>query len=251
MGITQVVVIMAAIVVAVAVIEAAAVIPEAGQMAVITMVVRGVEMPTNSSLGSFSSFVAVCNGEGSGLFSCESLSIASRPTIHYHRPMKEFTSHSIAETEAIATQWLADISNKYADKDEALVVGLSGHLGAGKTAFVKAVAKALGVKEAVTSPTFVLMKLYSLNPVGAFKGFPWKRLVHIDAYRLERPEELEALAWEDLVADKNNLIMVEWPENVGLAKAGLDALLKFELLLYNQKYIKICTGSDLKGNFQS
>jgi tRNA threonylcarbamoyladenosine biosynthesis protein TsaE len=143
--------------------------------------------------------------------------------------MKEFTSHSIAETEAIAAQWLKDISDKYTDKDEALIVGLSGHLGAGKTAFVKAVAKALGIKEAVTSPTFVLMKLYGLNPIGTFKGFPWKRLVHIDAYRLERPEELEALDWEDLVADKNNLIMVEWPENVGVETSSLNALLRFEI----------------------
>jgi tRNA threonylcarbamoyl adenosine modification protein YjeE len=143
--------------------------------------------------------------------------------------MKEFISHSIAETESIAAEWLLDISNKYADKDESLVVGLSGHLGAGKTAFVKAVGKALGVKENITSPTFVLMKLYEPDPTGALKNFPWKRLIHIDAYRLEKPEELQALGWEDLVADKNNLIMVEWPENVGLDKSGVDSLLKFEI----------------------
>ena len=142
----------------------------------------------------------------------------------------------------MAAQWLADISNKYADKDEALIVGLSGHLGAGKTAFVKAVGKALEIKEEVTSPTFVLMKIYEIGPndkLGSNGGnepscsssadFPWKRLIHIDAYRLERPEELEALDWEELVADKNNMIMIEWPENVELGKAGLDALLKFEI----------------------
>jgi tRNA threonylcarbamoyladenosine biosynthesis protein TsaE len=145
--------------------------------------------------------------------------------------MKEFTSHSITETESIAAQWLADISEKYADKDEALVVGLSGHLGAGKTAFVKAVAKTLGVKEAVTSPTFVIMKIYGINIQGTMINgrIPWKRLVHIDAYRLERPEELEALSWEDLVADRNNLIMVEWPENVGLDKFPGCANIAFEL----------------------
>ena len=140
--------------------------------------------------------------------------------------MKSLTSHSLAETNQIAKNWLISISNTYANKDEALIVGLSGHLGAGKTAFTKLVAKLLGVPEEVTSPTFVIMKFYEVE--GSKKGnkekwnessqveVPWKRLVHIDAYRLERHEELEVLEWEKLVADKNNLILIEWPENVGL-----------------------------------
>jgi tRNA threonylcarbamoyl adenosine modification protein YjeE len=198
-------------------------------MGIVAAAVLGVEMPQLLTGRSFHSLLSAMD-EGSGLFSCLKIIpiLAYLPQIHYHRPMKEFTSHSIKETEAIAAQWLADISNKYADKDEALVVGLSGHLGAGKTAFVKAVAKALGVKEEVTSPTFVLMKLYGLNPVGTFKSFPRKRLVHIDAYRLERPEELEALDWEVLVADRNNLIMVEWPENIKNAIPEDGVLIEFE-----------------------
>ena len=142
--------------------------------------------------------------------------------------MKIFISNSIDETEKIATDWLADISDKYAAGGEALVIGLSGHLGAGKTAFVKAVAKTLGVKEEVTSPTFVVMKLYDLGTGAVPKGFPWKRLVHIDAYRLEKAEELDALDWEGLVSDKNNLIMVEWPENIKSAIPADSAMIKFE-----------------------
>jgi tRNA threonylcarbamoyladenosine biosynthesis protein TsaE len=144
--------------------------------------------------------------------------------------MNKIVSHSIAETEDIAKQWLLDISNKYTDKDEALIVGLSGHLGAGKTAFVKAVAKSLGVKGEVTSPTFVLMKLYELNPTETVKKFPWKRLVHIDAYRLEKPEDLQALDWEELVADKNNLIMIEWPENAGLDQPAMTERISCEAI---------------------
>ncbi len=143
--------------------------------------------------------------------------------LRYDVAMKTFTSNSLAETEKIAADWLAGISMKHADADEALIVGLSGHLGAGKTAFVKAVAKSLGVTEDVTSPTFVIMKLYEINAAS-----PWKRLIHIDAYRLERAEELEALGWEQLVADKNNLILVEWPENVGLKDFSMLAHLVFQ-----------------------
>ncbi|MDE2172932.1 MAG: tRNA (adenosine(37)-N6)-threonylcarbamoyltransferase complex ATPase subunit type 1 TsaE, partial [Patescibacteria group bacterium] len=73
------------------------------------------------------------------------------------------------------------------------------------------------------SPTFVLMKIYET----ADKIFP--RLVHIDAYRLERPEELEALKFENLMADPNNLIMVEWPENVELKRFMPQENLHFEI----------------------
>ena len=143
--------------------------------------------------------------------------------------MKKTVSHSLEETQQIANSWLAEISNAYSGLDEALVVGLSGHLGAGKTAFVKALAKSLGIKEDVTSPTFVIMKIYDIAPQvrPGGTGIPWKRLVHIDAYRLERPEELEALRFEDVVADRNNLVMVEWPENVKLNPA---VVLKLRLL---------------------
>lgn len=91
----------------------------------------------------------------------------------------------------------------------ATLITLSGELGAGKTAFVQAVAKALGVEDAVTSPTFVLEKIYMLPPYG-----PWKRLVHIDAYRLKGGAELGALGFDEAMQDVGNLIMLEWPEMV-------------------------------------
>jgi tRNA threonylcarbamoyladenosine biosynthesis protein TsaE len=122
------------------------------------------------------------------------------------------TSRSLDETSKIAHGWLEAVSLKYKDSDKALVVGLSGHLGAGKTAFVKAVAKILGVSESVTSPTFVLMKFYKTN--SAFDK--WQNLVHLDLYRLEKKEELKALDLPKVINNKNNLIMIEWPENVGL-----------------------------------
>lgn len=141
--------------------------------------------------------------------------------MRYDSRMQSFESHSIQETEKIAADWLEQVSSR-AGSDEALVVGLSGHLGAGKTAFVKAVARAMGIKEEVTSPTFVIMKIY------ATKHRRWKKLVHIDAYRLERKEELEALDFEQVVSDPDNLVMIEWPENVGLNGSDLPVIMRFE-----------------------
>jgi len=93
--------------------------------------------------------------------------------------------------------------------ERATLVTLSGELGAGKTAFSQAIASALGVEEHVTSPTFVLEKVYELPPEAAFK-----KLVHIDAYRLGAGAELGALGFSSLLEDGGNLVLLEWPERV-------------------------------------
>ncbi len=111
------------------------------------------------------------------------------------------------ELEAEAKRFVAALH----PRAEAVVVALSGELGAGKTAFVKAVTKALGVREHVTSPTFVIMKIYELERQ------KFQKLVHIDAYRLKGMHHLKVLGWEELVRDPHNLIFVEWPEQVAEA----------------------------------
>lgn len=93
--------------------------------------------------------------------------------------------------------------------ERATLVTLSGELGAGKTAFTQEVAGALGIEDSVTSPTFVLEKIYELP-----EGAPFKRLVHIDAYRLSSGDDLRPLGFSDLLMDPGNLIMLEWPERV-------------------------------------
>jgi tRNA threonylcarbamoyladenosine biosynthesis protein TsaE len=95
-------------------------------------------------------------------------------------------------------------------RERATVVALSGDLGAGKTTLTQALARELGITETVISPTFVIMKEYSLP--GESGGF--SRLVHIDAYRLESAAELSRLGWQELVADPKTLVLVEWPEKV-------------------------------------
>ena len=114
---------------------------------------------------------------------------------------------TFAELETEATRFVKEMSPKV---DGATLVTLSGELGAGKTAFTKAVAHALGVEEIVTSPTFVLEKIYQLGgPTPKFA-----RLVHIDAYRLEKGADLAPLGFDELMKDSGNLILLEWPEKV-------------------------------------
>jgi tRNA threonylcarbamoyladenosine biosynthesis protein TsaE len=94
------------------------------------------------------------------------------------------------------------------------LVILSGPLGSGKTFFVRALCRALGLseRERVTSPTFTLIHEYSTDP----------GLVHADLYRLDRPEDLRALGL-DSMRDEGRILLVEWGEAY-LRELGGDAL---------------------------
>ncbi len=84
------------------------------------------------------------------------------------------------------------------------VIGLIGDLGSGKTTFVKGLAAGLGIKKKITSPTFVLMKVY---PV---KHKKIKKFVHVDAYRLKKAESLTAIGLEDYIKAKDIIVVIEW-----------------------------------------
>lgn len=114
----------------------------------------------------------------------------------------------------------------------ATIIGLSGDLGAGKTAFTKEIALLLGVSEEILSPTFVLAKFYPL------KGKPWGELVHIDAYRIEGENELSVLRWEEMIRDPKKLIVVEWPEQLGKHFSGFTSTLEFVFVDEHTRKIK-------------
>lgn len=115
------------------------------------------------------------------------------------------TSHSLEETAALAAEFV-----KHLSIHPTPVIGLSGNLGSGKTAFTQAVAKELGITDHITSPTFVIQKKYHIER----EGFPFKTLVHIDAYRLDSARELEVLGFKRELENPENLLLIEWPEKV-------------------------------------
>lgn len=106
------------------------------------------------------------------------------------------------------------------DSTKATVVALNGVLGAGKTELVKGLAKFLGVKEKILSPTFVLAKEFK-----CFKR-PFKRVWHLDLYRFNNYADLKALDWQDIIKDKNNLILVEWADKFKELSADYEVTLK-------------------------
>lgn len=113
------------------------------------------------------------------------------------------TPASLAEEAAVFARGLAPRAAG------ATLVTLSGELGAGKTSFTQGIARTLGVTDAVTSPTFVLEKIYMLP-----ENAPFRRFVHIDAYRLKSGAELGTLGFDEIMQDRDTLVCLEWPERV-------------------------------------
>ncbi len=108
--------------------------------------------------------------------------------------MSIFVSNSREQTEAFAKEYAKTL--RAGD-----VVLLDGDMGAGKTVFAKGVAEGLGIQEEVTSPTYAYMNDYD------------GRLFHYDCYRIESPEQAEALGLADYF-DMGGICLIEWAQNI-------------------------------------
>ena len=109
----------------------------------------------------------------------------------------EFITRSPEETEALGAALAARLK-------PGTVIAYRGDLGAGKTAFTRGLARGLGVKEIVTSPTYTIVNEYLGGTMPLF---------HFDMYRLGSSDELFDIGWEDYL-DRGGVYAVEWSENV-------------------------------------
>ncbi len=138
--------------------------------------------------------------------------------------MATIISHSPAETVELGEKWGRNA-------ESGLVIGLSGELGAGKTQFVKGVARGLGIAERVHSPTFALVNIYAGGRLTLF---------HVDLYRLDRPEQIAAAGLEEYLRPAG-VTVIEWAERwFGEASRGRAPYLRwvqFEVLSETQRRI--------------
>ena len=126
--------------------------------------------------------------------------------------MAEFISHSQLETE--------EVGRKLAEKlPGGSVVAMYGDLGAGKTAFVRGMARGMGLSCRVSSPTFTIVNEY----LGE------RELIHFDMYRLSSADELFDIGWEDYLS-RGAVCAVEWSENVQDAFFGDEIVVRIEKL---------------------
>lgn len=135
------------------------------------------------------------------------------------------------ETQKIARDLAGQII-RLKDK-KAIVIGLTGNLGSGKTTFVQGFAKALNIKTKVLSPTFVLMKKFSI-----FKS-QFLNLYHIDCYRIKNPKEIIDLKWKELIKNPKNIIIIEWVDRIKKILPKKYIKINFKHKDKNKRWIKI------------
>lgn len=107
---------------------------------------------------------------------------------------------------------------------KALILGLEGDLGGGKTTFLQGFAKGLGIKEKILSPTFVIMKKFHV-PYSMFHDF-----YHIDCYRIKKSKEISGLGWKDIINNPGNIVAVEWAERIKTILPKDTLFFKFEFI---------------------
>lgn len=153
--------------------------------------------------------------------------------------MSKYLSRSQKDTKQIAQDILREFWAR--ERKGALVLALVGDLGAGKTNFTQGLAKFLGIQQTVSSPTFVLMKRYSINSkTSSDLGLDGlSNLYHFDAYRLNNSKEILDLGWEDVVSSRENLIVVEWAEKIQDILSSDAVRVDFKSYNENQREIEV------------
>jgi tRNA threonylcarbamoyladenosine biosynthesis protein TsaE len=111
-----------------------------------------------------------------------------------------YTTTSQKETQKLGEKFAKEVL-KLRSKEGAIVLGLVGDLGGGKTTFLQGFAKGLGIKQKVLSPTFVIQKRFG-------------NFYHIDAYRLKDHKDILELDFEKIILDPKNIVAIEWPEKI-------------------------------------
>ena len=111
-------------------------------------------------------------------------------------------------------------------RKEAIVIGLEGELGSGKTTFIKALARGLGIKRRLTSPTFVLMKRYN-------------NFYHFDCYRVKGPKDILELDFKEIISNPKNIIVIEWAEKIKSILPKDKIWIHFKIISNKEREIRI------------
>lgn len=108
---------------------------------------------------------------------------------------------SSRQTQRFGEKTAKDALKAEKSRERAMVLGLVGELGGGKTTFLQGFAKGLGIKEKILSPTFIIVRRI-------------KNFYHIDCYRLKNHKELLDLGFKKIISDPENIVAVEWADKV-------------------------------------
>lgn len=148
----------------------------------------------------------------------------------------EIITKSAKETQELGKEFAINLRH---NKKNSTTLALTGELGSGKTTFIQGLAKGLGIKKRIISPTFILVRRYNVKdskPKSSFSNF-----YHVDLYRLDKEvdDELENLGLFEVWQDPENIVAIEWAEKAGNILPSQTIWLKFENLGEDKRKIII------------
>lgn len=146
----------------------------------------------------------------------------------------EFLTNSSVQTKKAGAA-LARVIIKADFAEKAVLVALVGDLGGGKTTFTQGLAAGLGIKARVLSPTFVILKSFALNK----RFLPFKRLYHIDCYRIEKAKDLADLGFKGIINEPSNIVVVEWADKVKKLLPKNALFVNFDFINTKNRKIRI------------
>ncbi|MCK4782057.1 tRNA (adenosine(37)-N6)-threonylcarbamoyltransferase complex ATPase subunit type 1 TsaE [Candidatus Parcubacteria bacterium] len=147
--------------------------------------------------------------------------------------MKILTNSS-SETKKLGEKLAKEILS-CSQKKDAFVIGLIGDLGGGKTTFLQGLAKGLGIKDKINSPTFVIMKRY-------------KNFYHFDCYRIKDPKEILNLGFKEIISNPQNIVALEWADQIQDILPKHALIIEFDFIAQNTRRVKIKQWNKKKRN---
>jgi tRNA threonylcarbamoyladenosine biosynthesis protein TsaE len=133
--------------------------------------------------------------------------------------IKEYITNSFEETQLLGEKFAKNL--KGGD-----FVAFYGDLGSGKTTFIQGLAKGLGVKRRIISPTFIIVRHYEISGGNFY---------HVDLYRTETKHDLLGVGLDQIIKDENNIVALEWAEKMGEILPNKRSEINCEYLQENNK----------------
>lgn len=143
--------------------------------------------------------------------------------------IKKYLSESLAQTKKLGRLLAKEVLKNKTEK--ALILGLEGDLGGGKTTFLQGFAKGIGIKEKVLSPTFIILRRFKVE------GARIKSLYHIDCYRIKKPKEVLRLGLKQIVSNPENIVAIEWSDRIKKLLPKDSLIIKFKFVNKNTREI--------------
>ena len=145
---------------------------------------------------------------------------------------KVYVTKNSQATREFAKKIAKKILSNFTASKKATVIALEGDLGGGKTTFLQGFARGLGIKERITSPTFVILKSFKIGKGKKSKTknlIKYEKLYHFDCYRINKIKDVLDLGLQEIISNPKNIVAIEWSERVekALPKDALKIKFKF------------------------